>query len=135
MERNPLCTYGKHDNERNVPRHPASLRWNARELEQAIRQTEADIVNQVQRLGVRHAQCYHYGALDIDPGYLAIWIIVNTDADKAALNHNQAMLDSFKRRLVENGYPSRALPSIHIGAESQETIDRESQGNWYYHFK
>jgi len=37
--------------------------------------------------------------------------------------------------LKKHNYPIYALQFVYIGFESQETVDRESNGNWYHHFK
>ena len=36
---------------------------------------------------------------------------------------------------MKHDYPADAQNNVHIGFESQETVDRESDGNWYLHFK
>jgi hypothetical protein len=37
--------------------------------------------------------------------------------------------------LVQHGYPAAARDHVHIGLESQETVDRDAGGNWWHHWK
>ena len=49
---------------------------------------------------------------------------------------NDTLLNGQLRALlVKNDYPNEARQFVHIGFESQETVERESAGNWYHHFK
>ena len=77
----------------------------------------------------------YYGAYDIDPKYLAIWICVKSDKTKLSLLSNQQIMNSLKEVLIKHDYPKEAIDLVHIGIESQETVERESDGNWYNHFK
>lgn len=76
-----------------------------------------------------------YGAYDIDPKYLAVWICVESDEAKLNLESNQELASELREVFVEENYPKEAVPFVHIGFESQETVDRESNGDWYKHFK
>ncbi len=44
-------------------------------------------------------------------------------------------MNSLKEVLIKHDYPKEAIDLVHIGIESQETVERESDGNWYNHFK
>ncbi len=76
-----------------------------------------------------------YGAYDIDPRYLVIWFCVESDKVKANLESNPELVNKIRETLVKCNYPEQAIPFVLIGFESQETVDRESKGNWYDHFK
>jgi hypothetical protein len=76
-----------------------------------------------------------YGAYDIDPKYLVIWICVKTDATKSKLESDTALSNDLRATLKKHRYPEQAIPLVHIGFESQENVDRESNGDWNLHFK
>ncbi len=76
-----------------------------------------------------------YGAYNIDPKNLVIWICVESDKIKSKLESNPELVNKLRETIVKYNYPEQAIPFVHIGFESQETVDRESKGNWYLHFK
>lgn len=76
-----------------------------------------------------------YGAYDIDPKNLVFWICVQTDKVKKELENNSNLENDIKFLLDKYNYPKSARKHLHIGFESQETVNRESQGDWYLHFK
>lgn len=76
-----------------------------------------------------------YGAYDLDPKYLVIWICVKTDATKHRLQTNKELLSRLRELFNKYNYPTHSVEEIQLGFESQETVDRVSKGNWYNHFK
>lgn len=76
-----------------------------------------------------------YGAYDIDPKNLVFWICVRTDSEKIRLESDIELIKILKELLVKYDYPEEARAFVHIGFESQETVDRESEGDWHLHFK
>jgi hypothetical protein len=63
------------------------------------------------------------------------WICVRTDAERDRLASDPNLVASLRQTLVECAYPLEGRSEVHIGFESQETVDRESEGNWWYHWK
>lgn len=76
-----------------------------------------------------------YGAYEIDPKNLVFWICVETDRTKSLLKSNLNLLGELRYLLTRYDYPQQARESVHIDFESQETVDRESGGDWFLHFK
>ena len=76
-----------------------------------------------------------HGAYKIDPKYLAINVCTQTDKAKLELSSNDKLKNKITNLLAKHSYPVQARPLIHIGFESEETVKRESNGNWYQHFK
>ena len=76
-----------------------------------------------------------YGAYDVDPKNLVFWICVQTDETKERFAADSGLLKTIRSLLNKYDYPENARDSVYIGFESQETVDRESSGDWYLHFK
>jgi hypothetical protein len=77
----------------------------------------------------------YYGAYDIDPKHLVFWICVQSDNMKSKLRSDEQLVKQLRSLLDKHDYPQQARASVIIDFESQETVDRESNGNWYAHFK
>lgn len=77
----------------------------------------------------------HYGANDIHPKHLVYWICVQSDTEKKRLQDDLALYRKLRSLLTEHQYPLEGRNEVHIGFESQETVDRESGGNWWHHWK
>jgi len=76
-----------------------------------------------------------YGAYEIDPKNLSIWVCVKTDKTKLKLESNTELKTKINQLFIKYDYPTQVRSLVQIGFESQETVDRESHGNWYHHFK
>lgn len=76
-----------------------------------------------------------YGAYEIDPKYLVFWVCVETDKMKFKLKSDIQLLSELRQFLIKHNYPIESVESVIIDIESQETVNRESDGNWYQHFK
>lgn len=75
------------------------------------------------------------GAYDLDPRHLVFWICVRSDGAKENLQNDVSLQTEFRQVLDNHDYPEEARKFVQIGIESQETVDRESNGNWWHHFK
>ncbi len=77
----------------------------------------------------------HYGANDIHPKHLVYWICVQSDAEKKRLQDDSDLYRKLRSLLADYDYPLVGRNGVHIGFESQETVDREAGGNWWHHWK
>lgn len=77
----------------------------------------------------------YYGAYDINPDNLVFWICVETDVLKEQLKVDKSLISELRSLLTKYDYPEKSIDAVFIGFESQETVDKESGGDWYLYFK
>ena len=77
----------------------------------------------------------YYGANYVHPGFLAFWICVQSDRERDRLRSNRGLMNRLRQTFVDADYPEDGRDDVDIGFESQETVNRESGGDWYKHFK
>lgn len=77
----------------------------------------------------------HYGAIDLHPKHLVIWIVVDSDREKARLASDAALVRRLRSFLADFQYPVEGRDRAHIGFESVETVNRESGGDFWRHWK
>ncbi|RKR85418.1 hypothetical protein BDD43_5689 [Mucilaginibacter gracilis] len=109
--------------------------YNKNSLKRKILDIKADIENTVFSYCTEKFDITWYGAYDIDPKHLVYWICIKTDKVKHELESNLELNQLLRSLLEKHRYPLAAQPHVFISFESQETVDRESDGNWYHHFK
>jgi hypothetical protein len=73
-----------------------------------------------------------FGATSIDPRHLCICIDVKSDDMRNRLQEDQALIDQLRQALLTCGYPAESVPLVGFSIESQETVDRDFGGNWFY---
>lgn len=76
-----------------------------------------------------------YGVYYMDPKQLVFWICVESDETKEKLKSNYEINKNLRNLLEKYEYPIEARNFVSIGFESQETVDRESDGKWWDHFR
>jgi hypothetical protein len=113
------------------------LRWfySKHSIKRKILDIKVDIKRIVRKNTNEGFWIYWYGAYWIDPKHLAYIIIVNSDRMKNKLSSDIELNKALRSFLIKNDYPTEAIPDVYIGFESDETIQRESDGNFHYHFK
>jgi len=110
-----------------TPDHP-DIKIVTAEIEEAIKQSMAPEVRE--KFWVTH-----YGANEIHPRHLVYWICVQSDNEKARLEADTALMARLRELLVRHNYPKSGRAGVFIGFESHETVDRQSGGNWWHHWK
>lgn len=70
------------------------------------------------------------GATRISPGHLAFCILTDTDEQRDRLRQDPKIYEDFRDALIKAGYPVNTNPAVHLGIQSQETVDREYGGSW-----
>jgi hypothetical protein len=96
---------------------------------------EQDLAKTVRAVAQEDVAVLHYGAFDIDARHLVYWVCVQTDAEKHRLESDAGLRARLRSLLIARDYPQDARESVHIGFESQETVDRESGGSWPSHWQ
>jgi hypothetical protein len=92
-------------------------------------------IQRIARQYCQQAEVFSFGATDIDPRHLAIWIATQTDEERDQMRATSDLIPTFQRVLIAAGYPSAAVPEVAFEFESQETVDRDYEGNWWYAVK
>jgi hypothetical protein len=104
-------------------------------IDQVTTLIERAIIDEIGRHTKEKFWVTHYGANHIHPKHLVYWVVVGSDHEKCRLEADSALMATLRSLLVKYDYPVEGRDWVHIGIESQETADRESGGNFYYHWK
>jgi hypothetical protein len=104
-------------------------------LKKTVEAIESDLAATARAVAREELWVTHYGAFDIHPKHLVYWICVKTDAEKQRLEKDEALRRRLRELLSRYDYPPEGRDCVHIGFESHETVDRESAGNWWHHWK
>ena len=78
---------------------------------------------------------WSFGAYYIDPRHLVFVVGVPSDRERDSLRRNKNFLSEMKGLLVRVNWPASAREHVHFDIESQETVNRENNGNWWLHYK
>lgn len=104
------------------------------DLKHAISRAEREVLSLAQK---RFGCCkvFSFGAVDIDPRNLAVWITTDTDTQRDELLRIGALIGQFRVAFRDAGYPEGAIAEIRFEFESQQTVDRDFNGNWWHAVK
>jgi hypothetical protein len=103
------------------------LAWKVLRIEVAIKQI-------LRSRGIE-PHVWSFGAFYLDPKFLVFVVGVQTDAEKERLKSDPVFSGLLKNLLSLRNWPSSAREHVVFDIESQETVDRETNGNWWYHYK
>lgn len=103
------------------------LKWKVWRIERAIRQV-------IRSAGVKPI-VWSFGAYYIDPKHLVFVVGVTSDSERNRLRTDPSFMESLQNLLVHFNWPVVARKYIYFDIESQETVDRENDGNWWFHYK
>lgn len=104
-------------------------------LKRKILEIKEDIICIVNSRCKEKFRVEFHGAYDLHPENLAFWICIESDRMKKTLGEDQELTQQLRALLDKHDYPADARRSVVISFESQETVDRESNGDWYVHLK
>ncbi len=78
---------------------------------------------------------WSFGAYYIDPKHMVFVAGVQTDEEKQKLKSDKNIENQMKELLEKFNWPIDARKHVLFDIESQETVDKENNGNWWYHYK
>jgi len=98
----------------------------------AIRSTE----QMLQELTHEKSHVTHFGATVIDPKHLAVWLCVESDREVERLySQVRDIRQKVHSCFHTERYPEAVIPFIAVQIASQETVNRDYDGNWWHFFK
>jgi len=74
-------------------------------------------------------------AIHLSPAYLSLWIATEKDWERDQLQSDGSFAKAISAALLQYKYPSEAVPHVGVVIESQQTVDREFAGSWWYRMK
>jgi hypothetical protein len=75
------------------------------------------------------------GAIDVDPKHLAFWVATDKDWERDQLLDDLSFRPDCLQALLQCGYPEEAVQFVGVAVESQQTVDRDFLGRWYWAMK
>jgi hypothetical protein len=62
----------------------------------------------------------------------SVWLCTQTDEQRNRLGATNPLLADVREVLENAGFPARQLSYLATITQSQETVDRDYEGNWFY---
>jgi len=78
---------------------------------------------------------WSFGAYYIDPKHMVFVVGVQTDEEKRGLRESEPFQAEMRALLESCAWPPEARKHVVFDVESEETVQRETNGNWWYHYK
>lgn len=79
-------------------------------------------------------QHLHYGAVEIHPKNLAIWLMFKNANDLQEARESgycERLRQDMRQALLEQGYPPDAIRKVHIGFENKAAVDEVGAWNYF----
>lgn len=70
------------------------------------------------------------GATKIDPKHLTFCILTETDQQRNQLRADPRLAELYRDALLRANYPATAVPFVHFWTQSQETVNRDYNGDF-----
>jgi hypothetical protein len=86
----------------------------------------------LERLGHHGVERIEYTVGFVFPWKYGVWLCVDTDEQRDALGTDNPHRDLVREVLAAVGIPSDHLQDLVTTSQSQETVDREYEGSWFY---
>jgi hypothetical protein len=103
-------------------------------LDFKIRKIKAGIKHIISEYSTENFWLIQYGEYNISPKYLVIVICVKSDNEKKALSQNTKLGQKIRELFLTICYPVEFNDKF-AHFESQETVNRVANGNWYEYLK
>lgn len=62
----------------------------------------------------------------------AVWLCTNTDDERDRLGLDNPLRDAVRAILLKTAFSAEQLHGLMTTAQSQETVDRDCEGSWFY---
>jgi hypothetical protein len=89
-------------------------------------------IRQLVRAKYPDARISSFGASAISPIYLCMCIDMQRDSEKEDLLADAELMNRMREALRDSRYPANAISAVTFSIESQQTVDRDFGGNWFY---
>ena len=96
------------------------------DLEPLVKRTEVAILRVVHEV-VPTARLDRIGPIDINGPSWSCWIITDSDAERGQLANDKRL-----RAALDNATSNEGFPPDSFTFQSQETVDRDFEGSWFY---
>jgi hypothetical protein len=90
-----------------------------------------DLKQAILAMGYTCDSLFYTGAYDIAPEHVFFGVHVKSDAERDRMNADAAIDKALHGLLERHGYPAHVIRIIGVRAESQETVDRDFEGDWF----